>query len=122
MSYGLLSLVPKYADGTPIEDFEDVIITENGKELKAWDAIARYMESFEDTDSDGIANVPEYYSTTHYRKQVDDSRNIVDLVKNPNKFTAIIVGAIAVLILLVIFIIVLIKKIVKKVKSRKMKK
>ena len=40
MSYGLLSLVPKYADGTPIEDFEDVIITENGKELKAWDAIA----------------------------------------------------------------------------------
>ena len=41
MSYGLLSLVPKYADGTPIEDFEDVIITENGKELKAWDAIAK---------------------------------------------------------------------------------
>ena len=122
MSYGLLSLVPKYADGTPIEDFEDVIITENGKELKAWDAIARYMESFEDTDGDGIANVPEYYSTDHDRKVVDDSRNIVDLVKNPNKFTAIIVGVIAVLILLVIFIILLIKKIVKKVKSRKMKK
>ncbi len=121
MSYGLLSLVPKYADGTPIEDFEDVIITENGKELKAWDAIARYMESFEDTDGDGIANVPEYYSTTHYRKQVDDSRNIVDLVKNPNKFTAIIVGVIAVLILLVIFIIVLIRKIVKKVRSRRKK-
>ena len=121
MSYGLLSLVPKYADGTPIEDFEDVIVTENGKELKAWDAIARYMESFEDTDGDGIANVPEYYSTTHYRKQVDDSRNIVDLVKNPNKFTAIIVGVIAVLILLVIFIIVLIKKIVKKVRSGRKK-
>ena len=122
MSYGLLSLVPKYADGTPIEDFEDVIITENGKELKAWDAIARYMESFEDTDGEGIANVPEYYSTDHDRKVVDDSRNIVDLVKNPNKFTGIIVGVIAVLILLVIFIILLIKKIVKKVKSRKMKK
>ena len=121
MSYGLLSLVPKYADGTPIEDFEDVIVTENGKELKAWDAIARYMESFEDTDGDGIANVPEYYSTTHYRKQVDNSRNIVDLVKNPNKFTAIIVGVIAVLILLVIFIIVLIKKIVKKVRSGRKK-
>ena len=35
MSYGILSIVPKYADGTPIEDFEDVILTENGKELKA---------------------------------------------------------------------------------------
>ena len=28
MSHGLLSLVPKYADGTPIEDFEDVIVME----------------------------------------------------------------------------------------------
>ncbi len=37
MSYGILSIVPKYADGTPIEDFEDVILTENGKELKGWD-------------------------------------------------------------------------------------
>ena len=120
MSYGLLSIVPKYADGTPITDFEDVIITENGKELKAWDAIARYMESFEDTDGDGIANVPEYYSTTHDRKQVDDSRNIVDLVKHPNKFTAIIAGVIAALILLIVLIIVLIRKIIRrKTKKRK---
>ena len=37
MSYGILAIVPKYADGTPITDFEDVIITENGRELKAWD-------------------------------------------------------------------------------------
>ena len=65
MSYGILSIVPKYADGTPIEDFEDVILTENGKELKGWDAIARYMASFEDTNGDGIGNVPDYYSTRH---------------------------------------------------------
>ena len=31
MSYGILAIVPKYADGTPITDFEDVIITENGR-------------------------------------------------------------------------------------------
>ena len=49
MSYGILAIVPKYADGTPITDFEDVIITENGRELKAWDSIARYMASFADT-------------------------------------------------------------------------
>lgn len=69
MSYGILSIVPKYADGTPIEDFEDVILTENGKELKGWDAIARYMASFEDTDGDGIGNVPDYYNTLHDRKR-----------------------------------------------------
>ena len=55
MSYGILAIVPKYADGTPITDFEDAIITENGRELKAWDSIARYMASFADTDGDGIA-------------------------------------------------------------------
>lgn len=75
MSYGILAIVPKYADGTPITDFEDVIITENGRELKAWDSIARYMASFADTDGDGIANVPAYYSTTHGRKLVDTSRS-----------------------------------------------
>ena len=122
MSKGVLSIVPKYADGTPIDDFEDAIITENGKELKAWDAIARYIGSFEDTDQNGIANVPEYYSIKHDRKVVDDSKKITDLTKNPNKFTAMIFGIIAVLILIIIFIILLIKKIVKKVRSGKNKK
>ena len=30
---------------------------EGDKELKAWDAIARYMKSFDDTDGNGISNV-----------------------------------------------------------------
>ena len=55
-------------------------------------AIARYMQSFEDTDGDGIANVSDYYSTTHGRKVVEDSRNIADLLKHPNKFAGMIVG------------------------------
>ena len=46
---------------------------------------------FEDTDGDGIANVPEYYAVTHNRKVVDDSTNIIDLVKNPNRFSVMIV-------------------------------
>ena len=61
MSYGLLSLEPKDQDGNPIENLEDHIIKEDGKELKAWDAIARYMRSFDDTDGDGISNVSKYY-------------------------------------------------------------
>ena len=90
MSYGLLSLEPKDKDGNPIENLEDHAVMEGDKELKAWDAIARYMQSFDDADGDGIANVSEYYATTHDRKVVDDSKNILDLVKKPNKFTAII--------------------------------
>ena len=68
MSYGLLSLVPKFKDGTPIEHYEDAVIKVDGKELKAWQAIAQYMESFEDTDGDGIGNVPAVYAAEEGRK------------------------------------------------------
>jgi hypothetical protein len=118
MSYGILAIVPKYADGTPITDFEDVIITENGRELKAWDSIARYMASFADTDGDGIANVPAYYSTTHGRKLVDTSRSPLALLKNPNKFTAVYAGLLAVAVLLIVLVVLLIRKLVKKSRHR----
>ena len=118
MSYGILSIVPKYADGTPITDFEDVIITENGRELKAWDSIARYMASFSDTDGDGIANVPAYYSTTHGRKLVDTSRSPLALLKNPNKFTAVYAGLLAAAVLLIVLVVLLIRKLVKKARHR----
>lgn len=118
MSYGILAIVPKYADGTPITDFEDVIITESGRELKAWDSIARYMASFADTDGDGIANVPAYYSTTHGRKLVDTSRSPLALLKNPNKFTAVYAGLLAVAVLLIVLVVLLIRKLVKKARHR----
>ncbi len=118
MSYGILAIVPKYADGTPITDFEDVIITENGRELKAWDSIARYMASFADTDGDGIANVPAYYNTTHGRKLVDTSRSPLALLKNPNKFTAVYAGLLAAAVLLIVLVVLLIRKLVKKARRR----
>ena len=119
MSYGILSIVPKYADGTPIEDFEDVILTENGKELKGWDAIARYMASFEDTDGDGIGNVPDYYNTLHDRKKVEDSRSLSALLKKPNRFTFILLGIILTIILLVVCLVLLLRKLVRKLHRKK---
>lgn len=118
MSYGLLSLVPKYADGTPIEDFEDVIIMENGRELKAWDAIARYMSSFPDTDGDGIADVPVSYSENQGRKVVENSSNLLDLIKNPNKYAVVI----AAVVILFIFLVVLAVRLVVKLVKRKIRK
>lgn len=118
LSYGLLSLEPKDKNGNPIENLEDHIIKEDGKELKAWDAIARYMRSFDDTDGDGISNVSKYYDSTHEHKVVDDSKNIIDLIKKPNKFTAIIVSIVFVVILLIVFLILLIRRIVHKIKNK----
>ena len=119
MSYGLLSLEPKDKDGNPIENLEDHAVMEGDKEMKAWDAIARYMQSFDDADGDGIANVSEYYATTHDRKVVDDSKNILDLVKKPNKFTAIIVCIGLIIIIIIVLVVSLIRKIVRKSRKKK---
>ena len=113
ISYGLLSLELKDAEGNPIESLNDAIIYVEGEELKAWSAIATYMETFEDTDGDGIPNVPDYYEGEQGRKVIDDSKNIVDLIKSPNKYAALIIGVVVVLILVLLAIILLIKKIVK---------
>ena len=113
VSYGLLSLELKDAQGNPIESLADAIIYVEGEELKAWTAIATYMETFEDTDGDGIPNVPDYYEGKQDRKVINDSKNILDLVKGPNKYAAMILGLVVVLILVLVVIILLIKKIVK---------
>ena len=122
LSMGLLSIVPKFADGTPIENYEEVIIMKGDQELKAWVAIADYMSSFEDTDGDGIGNVPAKYGTLEGRKVVEDSKNILDLVKNPNKFFFMIVGVILLLLAIVAGMIVVIVMVVKKIKKRKVRK
>ncbi len=126
LSYGLLSLVPKNADGTPIEHYEDAIIYIEGKELKAWAAIAQYMDSFADTDGDGVSNVPAVYGTTEGRKILEDSKSLGDLLKSPNQFFFMIIGIVLVIVILLVLIIVAIikgtKKLVKKAGGKKASK
>ena len=114
MSYGLLSLVPKFKDGTPIERYEDAVIKVDGKELKAWTAIAQYMQSFADTDGDGVPNVPQTYATQEGRKVVEDSKAIGDLIKNPNKFTFIIGGVLLVVLALLVALVLWFRKLSRK--------
>ena len=114
MSYGLLSLVPKFKDGTPIERYEDAVIKVDGKELKAWTAIAQYMQSFADTDGDGVPNVPQTYATKEGRKVVEDSTEIGDLIKNPNKFTFIILAVLVVVLVLIVLLVKWFRKISRK--------
>ena len=120
LSYGLLSIIPKYADGTPIEHYEDAVVMTGDQELKAWVAIAEYMDSFEDTDGDGISNVPDKYASWEGRKVVEDSKNLGDLLKNPNKFFFMIIAVVLVVIALLVGIVVLVKKVLTKIfKKRK---
>lgn len=116
-SHGIMSLVPKTKDGKPIKDFEANIIygTDNGKkqELKEWYAVVQYLQSFDQVD--GVSQVPAYYQQTHNRKIVDNSRNITDLVKNPNRIAIIVYVVVTVILILFVFIIV---RIVKRIRRR----
>lgn len=115
-SHGILSLVPKYADGTPVTDFEDCIVYDGGMELKAWAGIAKYIASFE-TNADGIAKIPEYYSGNRGRKVVEEKRDIVSLVKNPNRYAVMIVVAVLVVFVIVTAIVVAVVILIRKVKA-----
>lgn len=113
LSFGLLSIQPRLADGTVVENAEDAIVYTNGKEIKAWDAIASYLASMEDTDGDGIANLSSDYSTPQGRKIVEDNAGIWARIKNPNRFAVGIVVIIIVVILLLILILRLLVKLVR---------
>ena len=67
------------------------------------------MASFEDTDGDGIGNVPDYYNTLHDRKKVEDSRSLSALLKKPNRFAFILLGLILTVILLVVCLVLLLR-------------
>ncbi len=87
-SFGLLSIEPKDEHGNPIENFEDHIVYDNGKELKAWYALASYLDSF-----DG-GMVPERYEKGQQRKTEVKSAAPAELFKQPNKVAVLAAGAV----------------------------
>jgi len=115
MSYGLLKIIPKFEDGTPVEDYEDLIVTRDGKEVKAWVAMANYINSFADEDGDGIGDVPDEYAEEQGRKVVHDSKNLLHLINHPNKYAMLILGAGSLAFVAVVIVICILKDVVKKV-------
>lgn len=94
-SKGILKIEPKDADGNPITDYEDHIIYDGDKEVKAWYAVASYLDSLSGDQ------IPEYYSTVQGRKAEIDSWSPVELLKQPNKILAMAAVVLVVLILLI---------------------
>jgi len=119
MSFGLIRLEPKDADGNKITDYGQYIVKTENREVKAWEAIARYMESFEDTDGNGVPNVDSRYAKEEGRKIVEDSKKLGDLLKEPSKFFFIIIGAVLFVLILLVIIVMLIVKACKKASKRR---
>lgn len=104
-SKGILKLTPKNEDGEVITDFEEYIIhDQNGAELKEWYALASYLESFGESEA-GVSKIPERYREPEGRKVVQDSTNLVEILKKPNKI-ALTIYAVFLVLLLVIGIVI----------------
>ena len=98
-SMGLLSLEPKMADGSPVTDFNACIIRdENGNEVKEWYALAAYLQSF------GKDGVPATYAMPDGRKDVSHSLNPIELLKNINAITLVILLVILIVVAVVVLI------------------
>lgn len=118
-SYGILSIVPKDAQGNeiPIENLEEHIVYTNGQELKAWVCVAKYLDSFEESTKE--AEIPEYYSNTHNRKNIEDDKSLGAIVKSPNRIAVTIFCIGSGVVLLLILAIILIVRGIKKRKRKK---
>jgi len=90
MSFGLITITPRTADGDPIavaDLAQHVVRDEAGTPIKEWYAIASYLDEMgESMDS--------RYSETDGRKVVYSSWSPVDLLRNANAYTFIALGVI----------------------------
>ncbi len=100
-SFGLVAITPRNEAGEPIpadELVEYVVRDENGVPLKEWYAIASYLNEMGGT-------MDEAYAHPDGRKVVYSSWNPVDLLRNANWFTYILIAVVLVLILIVVLIV-----------------
>jgi len=122
LTKGVLSITPRYADGTPIENFyTSTYRTANGTEIKEWVCLKDYLESFPVGES-GLPELPSIYKEAQGRK-VKYSEGGLALIKNPGTATPVIpiAGGVTVLFLtlIVLGIIAIVRGIVKSIRKKK---
>ena len=89
-----MKIEPKDADGNPITNYEDHIIYDGDKEVKAWYAVASYLDSFADDQ------IPSYYSKAQGRKTEINSWSPVEILKQPNKIAGMAAGVVVILMVI----------------------
>ena len=117
LTRGILKIVPKFKDGTPVENFYDCeLVDKEGREMKEWYAFADYLSSFATNDQ----NVPEIssaYVSTQGRK-VKYEKSGLAAIENPGATTiASMVGV----VILIVLLMLINRKVRRKRKKRKNK-
>ena len=113
-SFGLICIQPRDAEGNPIEvkDLVNYVVRdENGVPVKEWYAISSYLQEMG-------GEMDAKYSAPDGRKEVYSSLNPVNLLKNANRYTYILLALLLVLILIVTLIT---RSIIRRIKRKKEK-
>jgi len=114
-TYSLLDIVPKDKKGAPIEKLSAALIDGNKdkpgvQEIKQWQGVIEYIQSFPDTDGNGIPDIPKKYQGKLGRIVEKPSLNPVNLVSRATTPTLIALAGLGIFVLLIIAIVVIVKK------------
>lgn len=112
-TYSILNIAPKDKNGAPLEKLSSALVDADPtlpgiQELKQWQGAIRYVQSFKDTDGNGIPDIPEKYKAKLGRIVEKPSWNPIRLVSHPTMptlFALAILGFILSFILTVILVI-----------------
>jgi 5'-nucleotidase / UDP-sugar diphosphatase len=114
-TYQILNIIPKDLNGNPIEDLSasrvDADKAQPGiQELKEWTGLMEYIQSFPDTNGDGIPDVPDKYRGKLGRITSQASWNPVSLLSRGTMVTWAAFSILLLVILVVGFVSVFVVK------------
>ncbi len=106
-TYSLLEIAPKDKNGKPLENLSEALVDADPsvpgiQELKEWEGVLRYVQSFPDVNGNGIPDLPEKYSGKLGRIVERPSCNPVHLFARPATPTVIVLAAAGVVLLLIV--------------------
>ncbi|MBQ0083515.1 MAG: bifunctional metallophosphatase/5'-nucleotidase [Clostridiales bacterium] len=117
---GLLTITPKFADGSTVENLYDCSLkNKSGNEIKEWVAFKNYLSSFD--KKGGTPNIPKKYASNEGRKNKVSERGVA-VVKNAGTPTIIVIVIAVILIAVIVILIATHKKRKERRKKRKEKK
>lgn len=103
LSKGILSIIPKDADGEPVTDlYAYSLRNEQGREIKEWVAFKNYLSSF--PEKNGIPTIPEAYAEPQGRKEKVSIPGL-PAIAHPGPATDISIVLQLLIILLIIYLI-----------------
>lgn len=118
-TFGILTIVPKDKNGNPVKELKDCRIDADKnkpgiQELKEWVGLMKYIQSFKDTNGDGLSDIPDKYKAPLGRIVREPSLSPVKLLSRGTFVTWI---GFAVFCVIVLILVVVIRFVVRKIKK-----